>query len=250
MAPRTLLLTKTGEPYQPVRLRWTVPSRAYCLKRLRGLQCVGEDGPAKTLTLWHMAEAAELTFGDPQRKRSPVPLAPGETIILGRFRFPNDMCMELEVRSFHRAIDLARLLRPRLGKKVDLTGARVINRWFEASENAVGLAELDKCLDRDVTVIRPEETERAIEAAVAPGRTPAERRALYAAWVEARGHIDVPLVEDFPCHPEDENDQMGDLSNTLTFRFLRAGRIWQGEKVTLQQIIQEAVTSMHAAKRK
>lgn len=40
---KALLVTTTGEPYQPVRLKWTVPSKAYCLQRLKKLECVGLD---------------------------------------------------------------------------------------------------------------------------------------------------------------------------------------------------------------
>jgi hypothetical protein len=34
---------------------------------------------------------------------------------------------------------------------------------------------------------------------------------------------------------------MGDLANTLNFRFVRASRHWAGEKVTLTEVIEEAV---------
>ena len=49
------------------------------------------------------------------------------------------------------------------------------------------------------------------------------------------------MVEDFPMHPEDESDEMSDLANVLNFRFVRAGRRWRGEDVTLRQVIEEAV---------
>jgi hypothetical protein len=34
---------------------------------------------------------------------------------------------------------------------------------------------------------------------------------------------------------------MMDLSNALSFRFIRASRHWSGEKVTLAEVIEEAV---------
>ncbi len=37
---------------------------------------------------------------------------------------------------------------------------------------------------------------------------------------------------------------MGDLANTLNFRFVRAGRVWGGERVTLQQVIEELVAKV------
>lgn len=239
-----LLATTTGEPYQPVRLKWTVPTKAYCLKRLEALKCVGLDAETRLFAVWHTAEADGLKLGTAHgfRGAPPSPLG-ARMVILGTLRFPDVTSMVLEVRSIARATEIARLLRPVLGEEAKLTRARVVNRWFAASEpdGSLSPAPLDKWLDRDVTIIRWEETEQELDAFVKRGRTPEERQALFVAWSESRRKLDVPLVEDFPCHPEDENEQMGDLANMLNFRFVRAGRHWMGEPVTLQQVIEEAV---------
>jgi hypothetical protein len=239
---KRLLVTTTGEPYQPVRLKWTVPSKAYCLQRLEPLECVGLDAETKLLTLWNIAEAQKLRLGAshgfPGGPPSPLD---GRLVILGTFRFPDSSSMVLEVRSIARATEIARMLRPLLGARAKLTRTRVVNRWFSASELADGLAELDKWLDRNVTVIRWEDTADELDAIVKRGRTPEERQELWVRWHEARRKVDAPLVEDFPCHPEEENEQMGDLANTLNFRFIRASRHWAGEKVTLSEVIEELV---------
>ena len=239
---KTLLVTGTGEPYQPVRLKWTVPAKAYCHERLKTLECVGIDSDTNLLSLFNTAEALGMklgtSFGASQAPPSPLG---GRLVVLGTFRFPEVRSMVLEVRSIPRAMAIARMLRPVLGDRATLTRARVVNRWFSANELADGLAHLDKWLDRDVTVIHWEDVANELDALVERGRTPEERQALLAAWHESRRKLDVPLVEDFPCHPEDENEQMGDLANTLTFRFLRATRHWSGEQVTLQKVIEEAV---------
>lgn len=121
---------------------------------------------------------------------------------------------------------------------------RVINRWFDAAEGADDLRKLDKGLDRNVTVIRWEDTADEFDAFVERGKTVEERRALHAEWTARRRHIDVPLVEDFPCHPDEELEDMRDLSATLNFRLMRAARHWGGEHVTLQQVIEEAVAKL------
>ena len=246
MPKRTLLLTTTGEPYQPVRLRWKVPGRAYCLQRLMALRCVGEDLATKALTVWLTAETLGLSFastaGLPSRPAQPLPT--GHLVILGTFRFPDASSLLLEVRSVPRAIELARLLRPILGAAAKLTRVRVVNRWFDASEGADALPELDRCLDRDVTVVRWEDTAAELDAFLAKGKTPEERRALHEAWSQARRHLDVPLVEDYQCHPEEETEAMQDLATGLQFRLLRAGRVWGGERVTLRQVIEESVAKL------
>ena len=239
---KTLLVTTTGEPYQPVRLKWTVPSKAYCLQRFKSLECVGLDAETKLLTLWNTAEAQKLRLGTSHgltgAPRSPLD---GRLVILGTFRFPDVKSMVLEVRSIARATEIARMLRPLLGASGKLTRVRVVNRWFAASELADGLSELDKWLDRNVAVIRWEDAADELDAIVKRGKTPEERQALWVRWHEARRKVDVPLVEDFPCHPEEESEQMGDLANTLNFRFVRASRHWAGERVTLTEVIEEIV---------
>ena len=239
---RTLLLTTTGEPFQPVRLRWTVPGKAFCITRLGTLECVGVNAETNVLTLWRSGEAKDLNFGE----RLLAQPSAGRLVILGMFRFPDSTSMVLEVRSIHRAITLAQILRPVLGPKAKLTRVRVINRWFEAAEGAADIHTLDKCLDKNVTVIRWEETADEFEAFVGGGATVEARRELEKEWRARRRLTDVPLVEDFPCHPEDESDDMRDLSAVLNFRFMRAARVWGGERVTLQQVIEETVAKMPA----
>lgn len=239
---KTLLVTSTGEPYQPVRLKWAVPSKAYSLQRLKKLECVGLDAETNLLTLWNIAEAQKLRLGT-SRGMLGAPPSPidGRLVILGTFRFPDVKSMVLEVRSIARATEIARMLRPLLGASGKLVRVRVVNRWFAASELADGLPALDKWLDRNVTVIQWESVADELDAFVSRGKTPQERQALWVQWHEARRKVDVPLVEDFPCHPEDENEQMGDLANTLSFRFVRASRHWAGEQVTLTEVIEEIV---------
>jgi hypothetical protein len=241
-AQKQLLVTTTGEPYQSVRLRWTVPSKAYCIQRLEALECVGVDGESKLLTIWHMAEAKALKLGAQQGlPASPPSASDGRIVILGTFRFPDAHSMVLEVRSIPRASEIARLLRPLLGPRAELTRVRVVNRWFAASELAAGLPALDRWLDRDVTIVRWEETADEVDALLERGATPEERQALWLEWHAVRRKVDVALVEDFPCHPEDEDEEMSDLAATLHFRLLRAGRHWAGEMVTLADVIEEVV---------
>ncbi len=113
---KTLLVTTTGEPYQPVPLKWVVPSKAYCLQRLKQLGCVGLDAETNLLTFWNIAEAHQLklgvSHGMPGAPPSPLD---GRLVILGTFRFPEVKSMVLEVRSIARATAIARLLRPLLG---------------------------------------------------------------------------------------------------------------------------------------
>jgi len=44
---RRLLATMTNEPFQPVRLYYAIPDRAFVTKKLRGLKCMVEVPPER-----------------------------------------------------------------------------------------------------------------------------------------------------------------------------------------------------------
>lgn len=245
VSERRLLTTTTGEPYQPVRLTYSIPNRSYVLPRLRRFRCVEVDKKRGRATIWLDAEARELELTPPPPQWESF----GQRIHLGAIRFPQGRAMSLQVRSIQRAIELARMLRPRLGSEVELVRARIVNRWFEGEELTGEIGDLDHVLDRDVTVIDWEKNADELERATASATSPESYLRLAAEHQATRERQDVPMVEDFPLHPEDENDEMGDLANVLNFRFVRAGRRWHGEDVTLRQVIEEAVHAHLASER-
>ena len=59
---KTLLATMTNEPFQPVRLTYSIPDAAFVIRKLRRLQCAVEESPERWQWLFH-AESASLRFG-------------------------------------------------------------------------------------------------------------------------------------------------------------------------------------------
>ena len=235
-SPRPLLVTMTGDPFQPVRLYYSIPNKVAATRIFLALRCTVEEGSGAWL--WHYEEeAAALKFGRP-RDELPAEVHP---IILGRFRFPSKDRLVLEVRSADRAIEAAKFFGPMFGPKVVLQRARIINRLFEASEVEVGLDRLDRLLDANVVRIDPQDAEDAIEAALAGARTQEEKQRAYFAHSEERRKKDVPLVEDFPLAPEEETPEFQHLTMTLRFRGLRAYEHWKGNTLTLAEVIHRVV---------
>jgi hypothetical protein len=188
-------------------------------------------------------EAASLTFGAPREKLDPAV----HPIVIGRFTFQND-AMVLTVRSSERAVQAARFFGPRFGPEVVLVRARVINRWFDAREAAGGLDRLDAMLDRDVTVVDPMDAEKRFEKAMAGTKTQAQKAKALAAHREDQRRRDVPLVEDFPLHAEEETPEYRDLKATLDLRMTRAYEHWKGNtQLTLADIIYRLVEGKYAA---
>ena len=233
-----LLVTVTGEPFQPVRLYYAVPSRRVATKALETLRCIDKDERAKCWVWLYVDEAASLTF---ERARKDLP-AGVHPIVIGRFRFPDKNFMALEVRSVPRAIEAAKFFAPILGPSIVLTRLRVINRWFKVEEATAGLDRLDKLLDANVVRVNPKDAEDALVQAMAGTRTQEEKLAAFWAHMETVRRKDVPLVEDFPLIPEEETPEFQDLTLTLRFRTIRAFEHWQGNTgITLADVIQRVV---------
>ena len=233
-----LLVATTGEPMQPVRLYYaaTGQARAAAVSALRGLRCVGPGRETKTLEWLHSDEAANLDF----HKWAPAAKLGAAPALLGVWSLRDRRLLTLTVRSFHRATLAARFFAPRLGSGVELVRARVVNRWFDASElgSDLDLHRLDAHLDRNVVVIDPRVAERELEDMLSQARTPEELERLCAENVERKRNQDIPEVEDFPLAPEGETPDFRDLEMTLMLRWVRAGEHWKGNTgVSLADII-------------
>ncbi len=223
-----ILTTATGEPFQPVRLFFEIPGRGVVQPRLRALRGIRH------------VRGSEWVWSRPQ-----VGVWAGERELdddaWARLRLPKRGGMTLQTGSVPRAIAGARVLAEIFGDRARLVRARIVNRCFP--EDAGGLEALFEELDRNVTVIDPEVAARELERDMAGVQSMEayERRA--AARMNRRlaeGH-DVPDVEDFPLHPEEETEDFLHLTTTLGLRMERAVRRANGEPVTLTRIIVERV---------
>lgn len=235
---RCLLATMTKEPFQPVRLYYSIPGRSFVTEKLRGLKCMVEVPPERCWQWLFHAEAASLPIA---AGYNAVPME-RRPIVLGRIRFPKNGGMTLQTNSIDRAVAAARFFAPLLGPEVVAMRVRVVNRCFAADEGQPD--ELMKTLDQDVTVIDPREAEAALSRDFKGVRTmeDAERAATASLQRKLASKKDVPMVEDFPLAPEEETPEFRDLANTLGFRFVRAVEQWRGNTdLTLAAIIVRTV---------
>ena len=231
MSKRCLLATMTKEPFQPVRLYYSIPKTSFVIPKLRSLKCMFEVPDQKCWEWTFDGEAASLRFAAGGYDDVPPDRRP---IVLGRIRFPSSREMTLQTNSIDRAIEGARFFRPLFGPKVAALRVRLVNRFFAADEGAPN--ELVTMLDRDVTVVDP----RLAEADLQDVRSPRDIER----FLKERTRIenDVPLVEDFPLHPEEESPDFLHLASILQFRFVRSFEHWQGNThLTLAAIIRRTV---------
>lgn len=229
-----LLVTLTNEPFQPVRLYYSIPDPDSVGARLRTLGCLVE-APEEQYWQWlFQGEAAWLHFGGGYED---VP-AESRPIILGRIRFPTRTSMMLQTNSVARAIGAAQLFAPYLGSKCTAIRCRVVNRLFSAEEGRI--EDLTKLLDQNVTVVDPREAEAAFGQELKNARTneDLERIARESFNRRLKSKEDVPEIEDFPLAPEEETLDFTHLMITLQLRLIRAMEHWRGNTdVTLAAVI-------------
>lgn len=235
---RCLLATMTKEPFQPVRLYYSIPGRSFVTEKLRGLKCMVEVPPERCWQWLFHGESASLPIASGY-DAVPVERRP---IVLGRIRFPKNGGMTIQTNSIDRAVAAARFFAPQLGPEVVAMRVRVVNRCFAADEGQPD--ELMKTLDQDVTVIDPREAEATFSRDFKGVRTMEDAEGAATASLQRKlaSKKDVPMVEDFPLAPEEETPEFRDLATTLGFRFVRAMEHWNGNTdLTLAAIIVRTV---------
>ena len=90
------------------------------------------------------------------------------------------------------------------------------------------LYSAEAALERELEVVNPHQAPECIAAE------------LLQMWIKNRE--DVPMVEDFPLHPEEETEDFQHLATTLDLRFIRAVEHWRGNThLTLTEIIMRSV---------
>lgn len=201
-------MTMTGEPYQPVRLFYSVPDVATVERAFRSLRCIvkADDG-----WVWNYEEEAERLKFPVRRREIPPEVHP---LLLGHFRMVDARTLVLQVRSVERAVLAAPFFAPALGVFAVLRRMRIVNRLFAAHEAKRGLPHMDKTLD--MGVVRVDDPKAPMRA-------------------------DIPLVEDFPLAPEEETPRFDHLAITLRLRAARAFEHWNGNRVTLETLIHRLV---------
>ena len=229
----------TNEPFQPVRLYYSIRDRSFVIEKLRALKCAVE-APHERCWQWLFdAEAASLRFAASGYQNVPKEKRP---IVLGRIQFPEPGGMTLQTNSIERAIAGARFFAPRLGPEVVAIRCRVVNRCFAADEGQANT--LMATLNQNVIMIDPRNAEAALRRAFEDvrSRQDAERAATEFLERMATREEDVPMVEDFPSAPEEETADFRHLATALQFRFVRAFEHWRGNThLTLAAIIVRTV---------
>ncbi len=179
MEERTLLVTLTGEYFQPVRLHYRVSDRAAVLQCFQELRCVDYDA---TRERW-------VWLYDP--------------VIIGSFFLRAEDKLILDLRSIERATEAILFFDKHLSRSVArVVEAEIVNRLFPIRDAQV---TPDSIFDHQTsTYIDPEAVVQRTKDLVAGIAEPHERFRIAFEDMQSRAKEPLPEIERFPIHYYEE----------------------------------------------
>ena len=130
MPDRPLLVTTTGEPFQPARLHYTICDRRGLEACMRELECANFDKGRNRWVWLFDAEASSLKF-----ERSWKDVSNNGPVVLGSFYIRATGAAELYVRSIERALMAMTFFDEYIPRTVArITDMDVANRLFAADQ--------------------------------------------------------------------------------------------------------------------
>lgn len=218
---RKLMMTLTGEVYQPIRVHYDLFDKSMALSAFSRLRCIDFDSSQNRWVWLYDAEAKRLKFKNsyfdiPKKKRP---------IILASIFFREEGQMFFDIRSHKRAtqaiVFFDRYIKSKAAKVTDIS---IVNRLFDGSEGLPPL--LDIYFNRDdLTRVNPEEALEEFKA-IFKGSGTADKRELAFSLVEKKMKEPFPEIERFPAHFYE--DGISGLETALEIRRTIAKQHWLG----------------------
>ena len=195
MVERTLAVSITGEPYQPVRLHYRVLERPAVLGAFDRLRCV-EHVPKQGRWVWlYDHEAKDLRFKTSYAE-IPEKLRP---VVLGSFFLRENDELLLDLTSCDRAILAIPFFDEHLPRTIaKLTDAEVVNRLFSTNDPAL---TPDRLFDESASnVVDPAVLLKKITDLTAGIRDPAKRLEVALREMDAQSSQALTQIERMPVH--------------------------------------------------
>ena len=224
---KCLMLTLTGEPYQPARLYYEIFDVSAVMHSLQKLKCIIYNPDMDKLEWVYDNESRRLKFNStyssiPKEKRP---------IVLGRFSL-SKTGIYLDVRSFDRAVAAVEFF----DEYIKRTSAKVkdiaiVNRFFDAKEEMY--PNFDVFFNSKRVLVRdPEESIKKLNKL-------ADKLGLAMAMKSINSNP-FPEIERFPVHYYE--DGINSLKGSLSIRTILAYEHWNGNtEMTMFDIIQRGI---------
>jgi hypothetical protein len=221
---KTLVVTKTGEPFQPVRIYFQVAKPKTVTGAFKKLRCMGFNPKEDRWDWFYADETRKLRF---DISFNALPKDEGY-IILGHFRFLSDEELVLDLRSFDRAIYALEFFEKRINRwAARMTHIRIINRFYSADEVSERTPLSSLLENIPVQSHKRSELDEKLQGILAEYEDDEDGRLkAVTAYLEAEARRPLPEAEDIPLHIYE--DGLGPIATTLKMRQIEAYEHWQG----------------------
>lgn len=222
---KQLMVTTTGEIYQPVRLYYKIFNKSAIERKFRALRCMDIDREKDRWVWLYIEEAKKISFPYPYNQ---IPIA-RHPIVIGSFFTKVDDEMYLDVRSIERAVEAILFFDKHLDRSfAKVTHAAVLNRLpFDNLQSP--RFNFDEFFDNeDVVEVNPEQMIDDLREMTPESADINERRANAFAVIMQKMSEEFPNAEKFSVHYyEDGIDQ---FKSSLMLRQKVALERWQGKE--------------------
>jgi hypothetical protein len=235
MPDRILLVTTTGEPFQPARLHFTVRDRRALETCLRELECVDFDEGRNRWVWLFDAEARSLKF-----KHSWEDVSNKGPVVLGSLYVHGTGAAELYVRSIARALMAMTFFDEYVPRAVmEITDMDVASRLFSADERDLTPETLFAASDIDL--------QKQVEGLKALLADPEQMWAEFSRHVSRVARKKLPELERLPTYFYEDGIKL--LTQVLRLRQHLAMEHWMGNHdLTMYDLIREGTTGWSGAK--
>jgi hypothetical protein len=243
---RTLVVTTTGEPYQPSRIYYQVFNRKTVISALNKLRCIFYDRQTDLWEWGYEFESQKLRF-EKSYKSIPKEKRP---ILLGRFQFKDENSLILDVRSLARVTKALQFFDKRINRRAATpTHCAIVNKLFamEKLPNRELYTSHDIFFEDEDAKQRAEQEERELKQVLADLQEVEDQEARMEAmnkYLEEIAQKPLPEIESLPIHV-DEGEGFMQVEMALSFRMRVAYEHWGGNKnFKLADAIQSLVDSL------
>ena len=222
---KQLMLTTTGEIYQPVRLYYRIFNKSAIESRFRTLRCMDIDMENGRWVWLYIEEARKISFPYPY-KQIPNALHP---IVIGSFFTKVDDEMYLDIRSIERASEAILFFDKHLDRSfAKVTHAAILNRLpFDNPKSA--RFNFDEFFDNDeMVVLNPDQMVDDLEKVTLGVDDINERRLIASDFLKKSLGNDFPDAEKFPVHYYEDGIDL--FKDALRLRQTVAFARWQGKE--------------------
>ncbi|MBE9041156.1 hypothetical protein IQ235_10240 [Oscillatoriales cyanobacterium LEGE 11467] len=244
---KQLVVTRTGEPYQPARVYFDVTNAKTVLGVFNKLRCMYFERDDDAWFWLYENETKRLKFAE-SYNAIPKSIRP---LVIGSFRFQGDRELILDLDSFDRLLKAVRFFDRRINRRAaKIAKLRVVNRLFnideirQYSQKKDRLPEsLDVFFDRDdVYVPNIQEFQTQVEKISSEYEEEDDRVNALTDYVAQKSKQPLPEIEEL--YPNFYEDGMGWLELILGLRHMEAKARWQGnEEFNQYEFVQNLIES-------